>query len=194
MKRATGRSFVEEASILNDFASHAETQGDEFIRVATALDWVSRTPSQPRRVQKLHLVCGLARYLHVEDERHEVPHRDTLGPRPVNESRLICCPWTNRAPHECGTGPSLLPTRSRPHTMHFLIGLLAATGMRRSEAVKLRIRDLTEDGIEIRHAKFNKARLVPLDDTVKKALNSYLGKRGPGTPDDPLFIMPSDSR
>ena len=191
MKRATGLSFVEDASILNDFASHAEAQGDEFIRVITALDWVSRTPSQPRRVRKLHTVCGLARHLHVEDERHEVPHHDALGPSTYHR----------KPPHllsldEVGSIMSaaldLPPAGSiTPHTMHTLIGLLAATGMRRSEAVKLRILDLTEDGIEIRHAKFNKARLVPLHDTVKKEINAYLGKRGPGAPDDPLFIMPS---
>ncbi len=191
LKQATGLSFVEQAHVLNGFASHAEAQGDEFIRVATVLDWVSRTPSQPQRVRKLHMVCGLANYLHVEDERHEVPHRDALGPGTYHR----------KPPHllsldEIGNimnaALELPPAGSiTPDTMHTLIGLLAATGMRRSEAVKLRIRDLTEDGIEIRHAKFNKARLVPLHDTVKREINAYLGKRGPGTPDDPLFIMPS---
>ena len=129
MKRATGLSFVEDASILNDFASHAEAQGDEFIRVITALDWVSRTPSQPRRVRKLHTVCGLARHLHVEDERHEVPHHDALGPSTYHR----------KPPHllsldEVGSIMSaaldLPPAGSiTPHTMHTLIGLLAATGM-----------------------------------------------------------------
>ncbi len=191
LKRATGLSFVEQASILNDFASHAEAQGDEFVRVATVLDWVSQTPSQPRRVRKFHIVCGLARHLHVEDERHEVPHRDTLGPETYHRKppHLLSLDEIGRI---MNAALDLPPAGSiTPHTMHTLIGLLAATGMRRSEAVKLRIRDLTEDGIEIRHAKFNKARLVPFDDTVKRALNAYLGKRGPGTPDDPLFIMPS---
>ena len=191
MKRATGLFFVDQAHVLNGFVSHAEAKGDEFIRVATALDWVSQTPSQPRRVRKLHIVCDLARHLHVEDERHEVPHRDALGPRVCHRKppHLLSLDEIGRL---MNAALDLRPAGSiTPHTMHTLIGLLAATGMRRSEAVKLRIRDLTEDGIEIRHAKFNKARLVPLDDTVKREINAYLGKRDPGAPDDPLFIMPS---
>lgn len=191
MRRAEGLSFADQEGILNHFASHAEAQGDLFIRVATVLEWASQAPSQLRRVRKLHIVCGLARHLYTGDERHEIPHRDALGPNAYHRKppRLLSLDEIGQI---MDAALRLPPAGSiTPHTMHTLIGLLAATGMRRSEAVRLRIQDLTEDGIEIHNAKFNKARLLPIDDTVRGALNAYLGKRGPGTPDGPLFIMPS---
>ena len=56
-----------------------------------------------------------------------------------------------------------------------MIGLLAATGMRRSEATgALRLRDLTADGLEVRNAKFGKSRLLPLHGSVTRALDAYL--------------------
>lgn len=55
-----------------------------------------------------------------------------------------------------------------------MIGLLAATGMRRSKATGLRLRDLTEDGLEVRNAKFGKSRLLPLHGSVTRALDAYL--------------------
>lgn len=191
MKRAAGLSFVRQADMLHHFACHAEVQGDSFIRVTTVLDWALQTPSPPWRVQKFHMVCALARYLHAGDERHEVPHRDALGRathhrKPPHLLSLDQIGQLMKAAWELGPAGSITP-----HTLHTLIGLLAATGMRRSEAVRLRIQDLTEEGIEVHSAKFNKARWLPLDPTVRGALHAYLEKRTPGAPDDPLFIMPS---
>ena len=191
MKQATGLSYSGEERLLGSFAAHAEAQGDQFVQVATVLDWASQAPSQGRRAFRLRVVCGFAAYLHAEDERHEIPHRDAMG-RPLRH---------RPPPHLLSLGGirqimnaalELPPSGSiTPHTFHTIIGLLAATGMRRSEAVGLRIRDLTEDGPEVHNAKFGKARLLPLDDTVKVALDAYLEKRGPGALDDPMFIMPS---
>ena len=44
----------------------------------------------------------------------------------------------------------------------FLFGLLAAAGLRISEALALKRDDLSEDGLVIRNAKFGKSRLLPL--------------------------------
>ena len=42
-----------------------------------------------------------------------------------------------------------------------LFGLIAATGMRISEALALQLEDVTEDGLLIRETKFHKSRLAP---------------------------------
>src|SRR3982074_1303976 len=65
----------------------------------------------------------------------------------------------------------------RPLTYAMLFGLLAATGMRISEALALRLGDVTEDGLIVVKTKFKKSRLIPLHPTTRKALNDYLSSR-----------------
>ena len=95
--------------------------------------------------------------------------------------RLICCPWPR----------SLAPAGSiTPLTFHYILGLIAATGLRRSEATSLLLTDLTADGLLIRKAKFGKRRLVPLDGSVHRSMDAYLRERKRcGGPDDHLFVL-----
>ena len=59
-----------------------------------------------------------------------------------------------------------------------MFGLIAATGLRVSEAIALRLVDVWPDGVlHIRETKFCKSRLVPLHPTVAEALGRYLEKR-----------------
>ena len=55
-----------------------------------------------------------------------------------------------------------------------MIGVLAATGLRISEALSLQLTDVTPGGLLIRKTKFQKTRLVPLHDTVQSRLDRYL--------------------
>ena len=82
----------------------------------------------------------------------------------------------------------------RPHTYATLIGLLWATGLRRSEIVRLNLQDADlEKGIlHIRQTKNFKSRLVPLADSTQLALRAYRTMRaGIGidqSPEAPLFV------
>ena len=59
-----------------------------------------------------------------------------------------------------------------------MFGLIAATGLRVSEAIALRLDDVRPDGVlHIRETKFCKSRLVPLHQTVVEALARYLERR-----------------
>jgi integrase/recombinase XerD len=55
--------------------------------------------------------------------------------------------------------------------------LLAATGLRISEALHLLVSDITPEGLLIRNTKFQKTRLVPLHDTAVTGLACYLKHR-----------------
>jgi integrase len=55
--------------------------------------------------------------------------------------------------------------------------LLSCTGLRVSEAIHLRLDDITPDGLLIRCTKFRKSRLVPLHETARTGLEKYLQKR-----------------
>jgi integrase len=63
-----------------------------------------------------------------------------------------------------------------------LIALLASTGLRVSEALALKIADITDDGLLIRETKFRKTRLVPLHDTAAAGLRRYLIRRANSVP------------
>jgi len=67
----------------------------------------------------------------------------------------------------------------RAATYETLFGLLAASGMRVGEAIGLERDDvdLQAGVITIRHAKFDRTRLVPLHSTVTEALSSYAAER-----------------
>lgn len=67
-----------------------------------------------------------------------------------------------------------------------LFGLLAATGIRISEALALRVCEYSEDGLLILATKFRKSRLVPIHDSTRRALDAWLDFH-PAGPDAPLF-------
>jgi integrase len=71
------------------------------------------------------------------------------------------------------------PRGLRCHTYYHLVGLLATTGMRSGEAVRLGDGDvnLAEGVLTIRDSKFGKSRLVPLHPTTVKALAKYKARR-----------------
>ena len=64
-------------------------------------------------------------------------------------------------------------------TAYTLFHLLYATGMRRSEALGLRVRDLDFEArtIEIRKTKFHKERTIPIGSRAAQNLRAYLAER-----------------
>lgn len=69
----------------------------------------------------------------------------------------------------------LKPDGLRPLTFMTLFGLLAATGMRLAEALRLERKDLNLDkpSLTVRATKFKKSRLVPIHFSTANALASY---------------------
>ena len=67
----------------------------------------------------------------------------------------------------------------RPVTYRALFGLIAATGLRVSEALRLQCADVDLDAgmLTVRQTKFAKSRLVPLHPTTVRALKQYLALR-----------------
>jgi integrase len=87
-------------------------------------------------------------------------------------------------PRVFGAGSSMLPT---------LLGLLAATGLRISEALSLRCGSLDEatTRVTVKHSKFERTRMVPLHPTATAALRDYLRTRarlGPTDHSAPFFL------
>ena len=65
----------------------------------------------------------------------------------------------------------------QPFVYRTLFGLLACTGLRISEALNLRLEDLTSEGLVIRNTKFGKSRLLPFHPSTRNALDHYRARR-----------------
>lgn len=175
--RRLGRKFTEQSRTLHLYARYAEARGDSHVRIARIHDWCA-TASSPNRARTCYdAVRRLGAFLNAEDPRHEVPPGGAFGrgkrPRP--------------APHLLDLGQirailraalDLEPKGSiSPFTFHYLFGLLAATGMRVSEALALKVGDIGSDGLTIRHGKFGKSRLLPIHASTRAALTEYTAIR-----------------
>ena len=189
LQRSLGFRFRIQHSLLRNFVTFAEAHGDEFIRVDRVLDWAARAPSPPQRRNRLLTVRRFTLALQAEDARHEAPAAGALG-----HGR-----FERRTPHIYRPGEvaalmqaaaQLQPAELiRPLMYATLFGLLAATGMRISEALALRLEDVTTDGLIIRQTKFQKSRLLPLRETTRRALDEYLSARMRlGTLDGALLV------
>lgn len=187
-RRAAGFAMVRVARFLRAFARFASDRGESHVRAATAIEWAEQVTSPAQPYYRLRAVVHLARYLHAEDGRHEIPPDDVFvrrhrRPRPFIFSATEIAALVERAAR-LGPADSL-----RPHTYSTVFALLASTGLRVSEALKLRLSDVTPDGLIIRETKFRKSRLVPLHPTAAAALDRYVQRRrGAAAADDHLFI------
>ena len=189
-KRHLGYKYDTQGKVLLAYAVHAMTHGDESLRAHRMVEWAGQTISPGTAQLRFSILRRFAVWLNAEDERHEVPPRDSLGRvKPQRPTPHLLTPSQIQLIMEAAL--SLGPVGSiRPHTYHYLIGLLAATGMRRSEALALRLADVTPDGLVIRETKFRKSRLVPIHDSVRSAIERYLDVRMKmGGMDDYLFVL-----
>ena len=189
-KTALGLSFTNQEQVLMRYAEYADARGDVFVRNNSVLDWAGTATSAGEARRRLSIVRGMAVFLHVEDDRHEVPHRDALG-----KSKRVRPPPCIPSPEEIRMimtqALSLPPTGSlTPLTFHTIIGLIACTGLRRSEATGLLLSDLGPDGLLVRNTKTRRDRLVPLHESTRRALDEYLvARKRHGGPDEHLFVL-----
>lgn len=177
-RRAVGFKLRDHEGILHDFTVFASAKGDTHVRSETVLQWVGRRNTSPlRNLVRLRTVVRFARYLHAEDERHEIPPEDACGRhRPKRRPPFLFSPPAVGALVRAALtlGPS---SALQPHVYSTLLGLLAATGLRISEGLNLRIEDVTPEGLVVRNTKFAKSRLLPLHATTRVRLDSYLARR-----------------
>ena len=187
VRRATGFELMNTEYLLRSFARWAAQRGETHIRSESAIAWASQTASVAQRDARLKTICLFARYLRAEDPRHELPSANHFGYRKrrrvphiysaVEIGRLL------NAASQLGPADSL-----QPHTYRTLIGLLAVTGLRISEALALRFSEVTPQGLLIDKSKFQKTRLVPLHETTAAALDRYLIRRRERGGGEQVFI------
>jgi integrase len=195
LRQTLGFRLHKTAQHLHAFARFAAAMDDTHIRTSTAVAWATEAPSPSARHVRLRDVVHLARFLHAEDAAHEVPPA-TLFPAPkVRPLPYIYVP-EEVAQIVAATGRLRRTYPLRREVYATLFGLIAATGLRVSEALDLRFDDLQPNGVLlIRRTKFGKSRLVPLHPTAADALDRYLDRRRKlAVTDDHVFLSAGNRR
>jgi integrase/recombinase XerD len=178
LRRAVGFKLVGEAQLLAEFVKFAEQTGLSTVTTQAALAW-ARLPAggSPNYLsRRLRAVRSFARYLHALDPACEVPPIELL---PASKYRP--------APYLYSDGEILALMRaardlrppSRAAMFETLIGLLACTGLRIGEALRLDREDFdaTHRVLTIRDSKFGKSREVQLAPSTVRALTGYAETR-----------------
>ncbi|MFN0302560.1 MAG: tyrosine-type recombinase/integrase [Burkholderiales bacterium] len=193
IRRVAGFDLKVQDGLLHNFARYAADRSQTHVHGQTAIDWAAQAPSPYQRENRLGMVRRFAHHARAEDPRHALvpravfaqPHRRTFPHifSPDELSQLL------------EASARLQPRGSlRPHTYYALFGLLAATGLRISEAMHLLLSDVTTAGLVVRNTKFKKTRLVPLHPSTAGALERYLGQRQVCAGDDDHVFVSTDGR
>ncbi len=181
-RRQLGFDLTSAGTELVRFARFADARGHhgpltQELQIEWARLHVKRT-GPVTAARRLEIVRPFATYYRQFEVDTEVPASGILG---RGHTRL--------APHiyTCVEIQELLEQTARltpqgglrPLTYRTLFGLIAATGLRLSEALKLQVHDVDLIGstVTVRQTKFRKSRCLPLHASVVQALWAYRQKR-----------------
>lgn len=178
MRRALGYKLVGEARLLADFVAFAEKAGAAAITTELAVAWTTTaTGAGPAYLaRRMRVVRSFARYLQTLDPATEIPPGDLFPSRKHRPTPYL---YSDAEVAALMAAARELAQPLRAATFETLIGLLAATGLRISEAMRLDRDDLdTANGLLIvRDSKFGKSREILLHPSTVKALTGYLEQR-----------------
>jgi integrase len=179
-RQRLGYQLPREGQLLRQFGAFAETSKHRGpLTVALAVQW-ARLPTDADPSYwaiRLKAVRGFARYLAISEPGTEVPPHRLLGP--VRRRQPYIYPEVEVSAL-MAAARQLPPVNGlRPWTYVTLIGLLASTGLRISEALRFTRSDFDEHQgvLLVREAKFRKSRLVPLHPSTAEALRAYARQR-----------------
>lgn len=195
LRRAAGFKLAGAACRLRRFVRFAEERGDIHVKVDTAVAWAGTARSPHERSVRLQELAIFARHLRAQDALHQVPPPQVFAFKRHKRLPYIYSDEDVRRLLEVASKRHRRPGDSMGDTYRTLLGLLAATGLRVGEAVRLCMRDVTARALLIRETKFKKSRMVPLHETVAVELGVYADRwRVAAGPDDPFFVSTFDRR
>lgn len=194
-RRRLGYLLRSTGSALKSFARYVdslELAGPLKVEVMAAWARQAKTNSDnpttwARRLKRLR---PFTRWLQQFDPGTEVPDSTVFGPIGWRPAPHI---FTEQEVLELLAAARRLEPDLRGATYEALFGLLAATGLRVSEAVHLRQADVDLQAglLTVRQTKFDKSRYVPLHPSTTEALRGYQGRRNlylTAREDSPFFV------
>jgi integrase/recombinase XerD len=198
LRRALGFKLVDTERLLMQFITHLEQAGATRITTDVAVAWARQSvrakPLYRRR--RLSVVRGFAHHLRALDPTTEIP-----------PAGLLRCFPNRQPPHLYSTDEIAALQHAagvrfrqplRIATYRTLIGLLAVTGLRIGEAVRLDRDhvDLDAGVLSVIEGKFGKSRQVLLHPTTVAAMREYveLRDRTAGTATSTAFFVSTRGR
>jgi integrase len=179
LRRQLGYKLVREGYLLREFGRYVDESSHRGpITAELVLRWV-RSPEKATQnylAQRFLVVRRFVRHLALVDPRTEVPADDYLKLRRVQPHIYT----KQQISDLLATAAALSPSGGlRPQSYCTLFGLLASTGMRVGEAIRLQREevDLKEGILRITDSKFSKSRLVPVHRSTLEVLRRYAAFR-----------------
>lgn len=174
MRRALGYKLEVQGWLLEEFIAYLEQAGATTVTIDAAVAWATLpiTAGRSYWAQRLSVVRQFARHLQSIDPTCEIPPAMLLPFRPKRAIPHLYEPQEIRA---LMTAAGMLPITLQAATYRTLIGLLAVTGLRLGEAIRLNRDDIDADQrlLRILHSKFGKSREIALHESVMRALEDY---------------------
>ncbi|MGE5764476.1 MAG: tyrosine-type recombinase/integrase [Mycobacterium leprae] len=186
IRRALGHKLVTEGRRLEEFAGFVAARGQDSVTIDAAVAWAATAATPGQVATRLSMVRRFATYLAAFDPAAQIPPQ-----------RMLAGGVVRRPPHvfsrteiaELMAAAAASAPALHAVTFSTLIGLMAATGLRTGEAVRLDRGDVDLDAglLLIRYSKYGKSRRIPLHPTTLTALADYTRRRDqlcprPGVP------------
>jgi integrase/recombinase XerD len=177
-RRALGFKLEFPGQVLPQFAAYLRAEGASTLTVSLAIAWAD-TPRDVLPIMRAHrlgAVRGFAKYLKTIEPATEVP---PCGIWPSTSPRPTPYLWSDSDVVALLQATRDLQPRMRALTHETLFGLLAVSGMRVGEALRLCRDDvdLVDGVLTIREGKFGRSRLIPLHPSTTAALRAYAAHR-----------------
>jgi integrase/recombinase XerD len=186
VRRALGYKLARQGRQLLQFVGYLEQAGARTVTIEHAIAWATQPAGGDCNYwcDRLSVVRQFARYLQTIDPACEVPPKRLLPYRRRRPTPYLYAPQEITA---LMTAAAELRGALHPATIQTLIGLMAVTGMRIGETIRL-----DRDDVDHRHqllrvidSKFGKSRELALHESTIEALDNYAELR------DRLWTRPS---
>lgn len=180
LRRRLGHDLADAHRLLPRFVAYLDDIGAATVTVEAAIAWSMAPDVDPASSvwpQRMLVVRGFARHMAGIDPATEIP---PVGLIPSRQRWRPPFLFADDDIERLVTAASSVIRWRLPAVTHStLLGLLAVTGMRVGEALKLDDDDIDwNDGVvQVRESKFGKSRIVPLDPSTLDALGSFVATR-----------------
>ena len=180
LRRRLGHDLADAHRLLPRFVAYLDGIGAVTVTTEAAIAWSMAPDVDPASSvwpRRMIVARGFARHMAGIDPATEVP---PVGLIPSRQRWRPPFLFTGDDVERLVAAASSVVRWRLPAATHStLIGLLAVTGMRVGEALKLDDDDLDwDDGVvQVRQSKFGKSRIVPLDHSTLDALRSFVATR-----------------
>jgi len=176
IRQSLGFQLDHPKRMLRNFVSFLEQKDASYISTDLVVQWVNlhKNTQLFSRAARFSIIRKFIEYWHNFDSRTEVPPKDLLIYSYRRKTPYI---YTDEEISGLLLACEKLTSRIglRKHTYMVLFGLIACTGLRRSEVIFLDQEhiDFDQSILTIKKSKFNRSRMVPLHATVLKHLIKY---------------------